>query len=553
MNSIEIIFLDLDDTVWDGIVGDDTIIKKYNISYDDIVELLKRGIVTCIISNNENKGKALNYLKKNGFDLKIFVDIIFTYTHKNIVIDKILSRLSLKPEKALLIDDADIIRDSVKKIGCKTCRSWDDFLLVKEVWECGYQKESDYMNRLRIRQESFKIIKYTELNAVDYDIVKYLKNNNFSVDVRRANEDQIDRVVDLLYKTNQLHFNKIVFDGNSREDINKKVKKCLDENHDINVVYIEFDSISYGVMGVILSKANRDSIEIYNACFSCTVIPFKYVEYLAISSFVNKCLDQVKQIIICYELNIKNYRIKWLLEDISSKVYNDFVLIDKKINIPKSIRGHINNCRTNNYYDGIYAICKYYDENVIKIIHDKSVMKCADIGYGYGEILGNKRNENIRNAFRDKEGEYYRYDLAPKEKSVLYGDVTRRLNIPNEYMDIVICLELLEHVSCPYKAIIELNRILKIGGYLFLTVPSISFPSHPFDDDVSRFSSKFIRKLLSQFCSEIYVYVQEYNDVEIRTMVLYKKYEMVNKSEIYKIFYEAKSEISLPGPLNYYS
>jgi 2-polyprenyl-3-methyl-5-hydroxy-6-metoxy-1,4-benzoquinol methylase len=44
------------------------------------------------------------------------------------------------------------------------------------------------------------------------------------------------------------------------------------------------------------------------------------------------------------------------------------------------------------------------------------------------------------------------------------------------YFDIVVCLDVLEHLHDDEKAISELTRILKIGGKLIITVPSAYFP-----------------------------------------------------------------------------
>lgn len=46
-----------------------------------------------------------------------------------------------------------------------------------------------------------------------------------------------------------------------------------------------------------------------------------------------------------------------------------------------------------------------------------------------------------------------------------------RIDLPDESVDCVICLEVLEHCINPFDAARELQRILRPGGTLFLTVP----------------------------------------------------------------------------------
>lgn len=50
------------------------------------------------------------------------------------------------------------------------------------------------------------------------------------------------------------------------------------------------------------------------------------------------------------------------------------------------------------------------------------------------------------------------------------------LSYPNNYFDFIICSEVLEHLKDDSQALIELNRVLKKGGVLILTVPNFNFP-----------------------------------------------------------------------------
>ncbi|MBI2641446.1 class I SAM-dependent methyltransferase, partial [Candidatus Roizmanbacteria bacterium] len=51
-----------------------------------------------------------------------------------------------------------------------------------------------------------------------------------------------------------------------------------------------------------------------------------------------------------------------------------------------------------------------------------------------------------------------------------------RLPYPNEYFDCVICSEVLEHLNDDNKALLEIKRVLKKNGLLFVTVPNKNFP-----------------------------------------------------------------------------
>lgn len=51
------------------------------------------------------------------------------------------------------------------------------------------------------------------------------------------------------------------------------------------------------------------------------------------------------------------------------------------------------------------------------------------------------------------------------------------LPFPNEYADVVLLVEVIEHLDAPMKIISEISRILKRGGLIFATTPNYAFPS----------------------------------------------------------------------------
>jgi len=65
---------------------------------------------------------------------------------------------------------------------------------------------------------------------------------------------------------------------------------------------------------------------------------------------------------------------------------------------------------------------------------------------------------------------YVSLDIAADRHADIVGDVDN-LPFADEIADVVICTEVLEHVPYPQKALKEINRVLKHGGYLILSTP----------------------------------------------------------------------------------
>ncbi len=86
-------------------------------------------------------------------------------------------------------------------------------------------------------------------------------------------------------------------------------------------------------------------------------------------------------------------------------------------------------------------------------------------------------------------------DLAEnKEKQVEKGDINA-LSFENESFANIICLEVLEYVSTPEKAVSEMYRVLQAGGALVLSVPFM----YKFHGDQLRYSESFLKDLFAGF------------------------------------------------------
>ncbi|MBI1974285.1 MAG: methyltransferase domain-containing protein [Candidatus Zambryskibacteria bacterium] len=111
---------------------------------------------------------------------------------------------------------------------------------------------------------------------------------------------------------------------------------------------------------------------------------------------------------------------------------------------------------------------KFINEKIAEIAKEKTVL---DIGGGerFGKWLS-----TYKHLFKDCE--YKTFDYDESTGADIVGDI---LSIPlgEESVDAVICNCVLEHVENPSVAIKELYRILRVGGKIFVHIPSI-YPYH---------------------------------------------------------------------------
>ncbi len=90
-------------------------------------------------------------------------------------------------------------------------------------------------------------------------------------------------------------------------------------------------------------------------------------------------------------------------------------------------------------------------------------------------------------------------DITPNEtKGVIFGDINN-LSFDSESFDAVVCLEVLEYVKTPEKAISEMSRVIKKEGTLILSVPFM----YRVHDDMLRYTKKYLNQSLSEDFSSV--------------------------------------------------
>lgn len=92
--------------------------------------------------------------------------------------------------------------------------------------------------------------------------------------------------------------------------------------------------------------------------------------------------------------------------------------------------------------------------------------------------------------------EYVGMDINAEIRPDVTGDV-KDMPFPEGHFDGVLCTEVLEHLADPEIGIKEINRVLKKGGYLYLTVPQ-EWCLHYEPYDYFRFTRYGIKYLLEK-------------------------------------------------------
>lgn len=98
---------------------------------------------------------------------------------------------------------------------------------------------------------------------------------------------------------------------------------------------------------------------------------------------------------------------------------------------------------------------------------------------------------------------YESFDIEKRVEGVTYcGDILDMKMIDDDSYDTAICLEVLEHVKEPVKALMEINRILRPKGTVIISVPHLS-RLHEEPNDYFRFTKHGLKHIMENTDFEV--------------------------------------------------
>jgi ubiquinone/menaquinone biosynthesis C-methylase UbiE len=95
-----------------------------------------------------------------------------------------------------------------------------------------------------------------------------------------------------------------------------------------------------------------------------------------------------------------------------------------------------------------------------------------DAGCGLGAVLASLPDGYSLNGFDYGEANVLRAKRRLKAKANIVQGSLYQIPFPDQTMDMVLCLEVLEHIENDDKALSEIGRVLKVDGYCIASVPS---------------------------------------------------------------------------------
>ena len=276
------IVLDLDNTLWGGIVGedgfegiklgDDPVGRAYAEFQHNLLALNQRGILLAINSKN-NLDDAMQIIKEHPNMIlreDNFVCTRINWNDKVVNMKEISDELNIGLDSMVFFDDDPINREYVKSNlpeiqtvdisdpsnYSKILKAMNDFHMLK------ITDEDTTRNKMYLEQR-----KRTELKTQVGDLQDFLKQLSISVKIKNADNFTIPRISQLTLKTNQFNLTTRRY---QEEDIRKFSR---DKGKIVECAQVQDKFGDNGITGVyVINKDNKQEWTIDTFLLSCRVI-----------------------------------------------------------------------------------------------------------------------------------------------------------------------------------------------------------------------------------------------------------------------------------------
>ena len=288
---LKCLVLDLDNTLWGGVVGDLGHLGVEIGAHGDgeaffhfqsyLLALKRRGVILAVCSKNELENALRPFtdnpdmvLKRN--DIAVF---IANWDNKADNIRSIRERLNIGLDSIVFIDDNPFERNLVRQLAPEVVvpempedpADYVRFLSGLNLFEATSFSAEDGRRADQYKEEAYRL----ELRAAVSVVGEYLSSLKMMIRVARFDPENIARISQLTQRSNQ--FNLTTQRLNEAECR----QMMLDEQHYIPLSASLSDRFGdHGLIGIITLKPEGDCLTITNWLMSCRVLARGVEEYL---------------------------------------------------------------------------------------------------------------------------------------------------------------------------------------------------------------------------------------------------------------------------------
>lgn len=267
----KVIVCDLDNTLWKGLIGEGNV-DQFLDRQQSLLDLKTNGIVLAVASRNDPANVAWDDALLQEKD---FVQLAINWDRKTVQMQAIQKGLNIKFKDFVFIDDQAEEREMVS-LGCKgiDCFDPNEEMTWKlfNIWEKTLKDPSNtdrtqlYRER-EARKKSLQLDQEEDIVAQS-DAARLLESLNLVLTIRKAEERDSKRIVELVNRTNQFNVK------GSRTSFNEVKQWLNSSDHSILLGEVKDRFGEMGDICVLITEENEAQIDILIFVLSCRVFGY---------------------------------------------------------------------------------------------------------------------------------------------------------------------------------------------------------------------------------------------------------------------------------------
>ena len=327
----KVLSLDLDNTLWGGVVGDDGVegisigkeVSEGQIYYEFqkyCKELQNLGVVLSVNSKNDEENALAGLNHPDGvLKPEDFVSIKANWNPKSENLIETASELNLGLDSMVFIDDnpaeQEIVRQHLPNVDVPYVESVDDF--IKIIDDAGYFETTVLSNEDLDKTNIYKAnVNREKLKSSFLDYNEYLKSLEMELTAESFDSIHFQRIAQLTNKSNQFNLTTL-------RCTEKDIEKMADSGEYITLYGSLSDKFgNNGVVSVVSGKRMDSKLHIILWLMSCRVLK-RNVEQAMMNVLLDKCKEKkIKEVYGYYYPTAKNGMVKNFYEKMGFELVN---------------------------------------------------------------------------------------------------------------------------------------------------------------------------------------------------------------------------------------
>lgn len=328
------VVLDLDNTLWGGIIGDDGVEgiaigneQPAGMSYTEFQSYLKNltglGIMLNVCSKNEEKIAKQGFTDRKESPLSVddFICFKANWEPKSINIANIAKEINIGEDSLVFIDDnpaeREIIRQSLPAVTVPEVKSPEEY--IKAIDRAGFFEITSFTKDDAKRNEMYKQNAQraaAESSFTDY--TDYLLSLSMTGEIGPFSAAHCERITQLINKTNQFNFT-------TRRYAQSEVEAIITDRKNYISAYAKLvDKFGdNGITACFIASVEGTSANIDLWVMSCRVFK-RHFEYAMLDYVIGRCKEMgVKTITASWLRTAKNVIIKDFYESVGFELTLD--------------------------------------------------------------------------------------------------------------------------------------------------------------------------------------------------------------------------------------